>query len=70
MAWALATRKQPDENLFVVKVKAAQRQATELNTQNLANVAWAFATAKQHLEAKPSSHPQVCQGFVFAPRGG
>ena len=44
-AWAFATAGQKDASLFVPLATAAERRMGDLNAQELANTAWAFATA-------------------------
>ena len=46
-AWAFASVKQPDANLFTLLARVAERWVSEFSTQDLANTAWAFATLKQ-----------------------
>ena len=34
----------PDEKLFAVLARAAERRVSKFNAQDIANIAWAFAT--------------------------
>ena len=44
-AGQVATASQPDAELFAAFVRTAERRLGDFNVQNLANTAWAFATA-------------------------
>ena len=43
---------QSDEKLFTASARAAEQRMSEFNAQELANTAWAFATAN-HRDEKP-----------------
>jgi len=49
-AWAFATVKYRDEELFAALAIAADRRLSEFNPQEVANTAWAFATVNYRNE--------------------
>ena len=46
-AWACATTDHSDALLFKAMAEGAERRVGDFNAQNLANIAWAFATVGQ-----------------------
>merc|ERR1711908_188906 len=50
-AWGFATTGQLDEALFAALARAAEPRLGDFTGQNLANTAWAFATADQPFSA-------------------